>query len=90
MKIKMLTLAAGPAGVHTIGSVVDVAPDIATQMIKSGYAVAVQPEQSEPVKVIQVVETAEAEPAPERAVVNAAKGKNTGNKSGKSTGTRRG
>jgi hypothetical protein len=66
MKIKMNTLAAGPAGTFPAGSVVDFPDDEARALITGGYAKAVE----EPVKApaMQVIESAVA-PKPETAVM---------------------
>lgn len=73
MKIKMLTLSAGPNGVYPIDSVVDLSDDEAQGLIQGGFAVAFKSE--------SVIETAEAEPAPEHAVIR--KGKATGKRKDK-------
>lgn len=51
MKIKILTLSAGPAGVRQPGKVYDVPPEEAAALIEAGYAeqVADQAVQTEPV-----------------------------------------
>jgi uncharacterized protein YbjT (DUF2867 family) len=47
MRIKMLTLQAGPAGVRSPGSVYDVPPVEAEALIAGGYAVKVEKEKTE-------------------------------------------
>lgn len=84
MKIKMLTLSAGPGGVLTPGSITEMPTAQAQNMIAGGYAVEVEVKKAAPVKPEAEIETAEAVPAPERAMVSAGKGKSTSNK-GKST-----
>lgn len=46
MKIKMLTLQAGPSGVRKSGQTYDVPNQEASELIAGGYAVAVQAEDS--------------------------------------------
>lgn len=60
MKVKMKSLAAGPAGVHHAGHTVDVPPKQAREFHTGGYA--------------EIVETATA-PAPERAVAPRQRGR---------------
>lgn len=66
MKVKMLTLAAGPLGVWRVGQVVDVPDAVARSLIANGGAEAVK-------GMAQDVEEATAPAAPERAVVRGRK-----------------
>lgn len=65
MKVRMLTLAAGPAGVWPAGQVVDVDPLQAKALLAGGYA--------EPAEPLVSLERATAEPVAETAVVPQAK-----------------
>lgn len=44
MRVRMRSAAAGPAGVWPAGSEIEVAAALAEQLIRGGYAVAVEPE----------------------------------------------
>lgn len=60
MKIKMLTLAAGPSGVFQAGAVLELPDMVALQLIAGGYAVALP---------VDCGELATAKAAPEQAVL---------------------
>ncbi len=57
MRIKMLTLQAGPAGVRQIGAVCDVPTAEAEDLIAGGYAVKVEKEETEVAPAVPVEET---------------------------------
>ncbi|GIK15024.1 MAG: hypothetical protein BroJett002_37310 [Candidatus Brocadia sinica] len=58
MRIKLLTLMAGPAGAHNAGQIIDISETQAKELIQGGYAVACEI----PVKKAVVVETATVQP----------------------------
>lgn len=68
MKIRMLTLAAGPDGVLQAGKIAEVPEATARALIAGGYAVAVEVTPGPPSPVIEP-EDARAPGAPERAVI---------------------
>lgn len=67
MRIRMLTLLAGPEGIRSPGSVVEVPPAEAAALIEGGFAVSAEPP-SRAAPAAPVVETATTEPARETTV----------------------
>ena len=64
MRVRLLTLLAGPGGIDHPGSVVEVSEATARAWIERGYAVALDP----PVRLAPPIEVALAPEAPEQAV----------------------
>ena len=79
MRVKMLTLSAGPQGVREIGKVVDVSDAEGQNLVKGRFAVAVDAEGKEiapaPPAPIKPAEKAENKPAAEKATADPTKGK---------------
>lgn len=78
MKIKMLTLSAGPGGIIPIGSIVDVEKNKADELIGGRFALPVEKSKSVSQNIPVLIETTESAPAPERTVIITGKSKNPG------------
>lgn len=72
MRIRMITNARGPGIRYRPGDEIDLPLETASAMISGGYAVPLEPF---PKKGISCLETAAADPAPEKAVRPSAKAK---------------